>query len=294
MNPEKFASSERRLKLGFGTYGMKGVDIFEAASRLRRMGYGALEIAAAEGWPTAPDRLDASTRQRLRRHLEDLGFSPPVLLASLAPFKSGNALELERRSFDKICALARDLNFGSGAAIVTTTFGGEQPDWGTQRRYLRDRMLKWADAAAHWGVVLAVEPHIGGCFDRPEKARWLMEHSRHPALRLNFDFSHFHLQGLDLKSCLEMCAPFTVHLHIKDGFLRDGKPRFLLPGQGNLDLTAYMSAIAESGLTLPVTVEVSGMLWNDPAYDPWTAAERSFAALEHAQDLCRDIHSLTE
>jgi sugar phosphate isomerase/epimerase len=271
------------IKLGYGTYGMKGEDVFAAATRLRKIGYEALEIAVCPGWPTAPGNLDRATRRRLREHLHALGFAPPVLLASLAPLENGAALEAQRQEFEAVCALAADLNFGDAQPIVTSTIAGSQPEWNTQRRFIHDRLLKWADAALHHGVILAIEPHVGGCFDLPDKAHWLMEHTRHPSLRLNFDFSHFNLLGLDLQRCLELCAPFAVHHHIKDGALRDGKPNFVLPGEGALNLDNYMRAVEAAGLHMPVTVEVSAMVWRSPSYDPWAAAERTYAALDRAR-----------
>lgn len=42
------------IKLGYGTYGMKEVDPFEAVQGLKKIGYDAIEIAATKGWPTAP------------------------------------------------------------------------------------------------------------------------------------------------------------------------------------------------------------------------------------------------
>jgi sugar phosphate isomerase/epimerase len=44
--------------------------------------------------------------------------------------------------------------------------------------------------------MLAVEPHTGTAFDLPEKALWLMETLRHPAVRLNFDISHYAIRGI--------------------------------------------------------------------------------------------------
>ena len=37
------------LKLGYGTYGMHGLDVFEAVPRLRDIGYEAVEICVRDG-----------------------------------------------------------------------------------------------------------------------------------------------------------------------------------------------------------------------------------------------------
>jgi hypothetical protein len=65
------------MKLGYGTYAMPTVDIFEALPRLRDIGYEAIEINVGDNWPTAPDKLSTSDRNRIVSTLQDLNFPPP-------------------------------------------------------------------------------------------------------------------------------------------------------------------------------------------------------------------------
>ena len=53
------------MKLGYGTYGMKEVDPFEAVVGLKEIGFDAIEIAATKGWPTAPAVFGQGERKRL-------------------------------------------------------------------------------------------------------------------------------------------------------------------------------------------------------------------------------------
>ncbi len=72
----------------------------------------------------------------------------------------------------------------------------------------------------------------------------------------------------------------------QDGLRRrmvDGEVKFLLPGEGALDLSAYFLAMRKTGTKLPVTVEVSGMVWNSEDYDPWEAARACYEVLEKAR-----------
>jgi len=271
------------MKLGYSTYALQRLDIFDALPRIRSFGYDAIEIATGEDWPTAPRKLNAATRQDLSSHIADLGFPPPVLFASVPTCAPGDARQAVRNQLADVCRLARDLNPGPQPSVITTTVGGRRLDWDTDKQRMADDLLELADLAAGSDTILAVEPHVGGAFDTPEKAVWLMRQTDHKHLKLNFDHSHFTVLGMDLQHCVDQCLPFAAHIHIKDGTMTDGKVTFLLPGQGPLDLTAYMSALVRGGVTIPVTAEVSAMIWRRPDYDPWTAAASCYRALDQAR-----------
>ena len=82
-----------------------------------------------------------------------------------------------------------------------------------------------------------------GNFNTPEKAVWLMENTRHDHLKLNFDISHFVAQGIDMQRSIDLCVPYAVHTHIKDGYTEDGSVHYLLPGDGEMDLVDYMVSV---------------------------------------------------
>ena len=272
------------MKLGYSNYALKELDVFECLPRLREIGYEAVEIAVREGWSTAPDRLDREDRSRLARLLKDLSYPPPPLMAEFGGFIRGEEnrwAEVENR-FEAMCGLARDLNFGDGPAVVTSTLGHCPSPWEETKEAILKGALRMADLAAGYGVTLALEPHVGNELDTPKKAVWLMEAAGHDHLRLNFDMSHFWVQGFDLEECVDLCAPYAVHTHIKDGRMVDGRVQFLLPGEGSLDLASYFLALNRAGIDLPVTVEVSAMIWTREDYNPWTTAEGCYHALAKA------------
>ncbi|MDA0711500.1 MAG: sugar phosphate isomerase/epimerase [bacterium] len=271
------------MKLGYGTYGMPTVDIFDALPRLRDIGYQAVEINVGEEWPTAPRKLSAAKRTQLTHTIRDLEFPPPVLMCLLPICTLGEGREAALDKFDEACALARDLNFGDGPIPVVSTPGGIHGDWDERKNLLRDTLLMVADRSAKHNVILAVEPHAGQMLDTPQKVAWLMKQTQHEFLKVNFDISHFHVAGIDLKQSVDLCAPYTVSTHVKDGAMIEGKVRYQLPGEGSLDLVAYFKAIADAGISCPVTVEVTAQIWRQEGYDPWPAAVSSFQALDNAR-----------
>jgi inosose dehydratase len=272
------------VKLGAGTYAFRDVDVFQALPRLRRIGYEAIEILAGDGWPTAPARLNRDDRSRLSDAIQQQGFESPALMVLLPLCEEGRGQQVVDTEFRAVCQLARDLSFSNDPSVLSSPIGHQGPPWDSGRERIADRLLALADIAREHGVILAAEPHVGNPLDNPEKAVWLMEQTNHPALRLNFDISHFHVQGMDLRHCIQACLPYAAHIHVKDGYIdADGEVVFQLPGQGSLDLGAYFRILAEHDATIPVIAEVSAMIWRRPDYDPWAAAEQSFAALDAAR-----------
>src|SRR5437763_12227215 len=89
---------------------MPEVPIGEALPRLTEMGYEAVEICVAERWPTAPHKLSAADRGRLRDLIAGSGLELTGMLLFvnlLAP--AGDDLDGQLAAFRDACALARDL-----------------------------------------------------------------------------------------------------------------------------------------------------------------------------------------
>lgn len=269
-------------RLGYGTYGLQDQDVFQAIPRLAKIGYRALELTIADGWPTAPKQLTPDKRAALKSVIQSEGFTPPVLMDLLHPFAATDRAALQARLVEAF-QLVNDLHFASTRPpIYTTTLGDNLPDWETGRDRIVELTAWMADLAKQHGVVLALEPHVGGSFDRPEKAVWLMRALNHPNARLNLDVSHFLALGLDIDHALELLVPHAVFAHIKDVVEPSAKPRFVLPGQGAYDLAAYFQKLRTLGYDGAVTVEVSGQIWKAPGYQPWEAAQQCFDVLTRA------------
>ena len=207
------------IKLGAGTYAFRDVDVLEALPRVRRIGFEAIEILAGEGWPTAPARLNRDDRSRLSDAIQQQGFDSPALMALLPLCEEGGSQQAVDAEFRAVCQLARDLSFSDDPSVLSSPIGHQSPPWDSGRSRIADRLLALADTAQEHRVILAAEPHVGNPWTVPEKAVWLMEQTNHPALRLNFDMSHFHVQGMDLRHCIEACLPYAAHIHVKDGYI---------------------------------------------------------------------------
>lgn len=267
------------MKLAYSTYALQKTDPFEAIERIGAMGYEALELNVGDDWPTAPAKLDGDARQALRDAYQAAGFPSPVLMNLIGLCGLGEDVEQKSQALAQTCQLARDLSPDDGGLVVTTTLGAQNGDWETSRDRVVEAMEPYAAIADNHGVTLAIEAHVGQELDAPEKAVWLVEAVDRASVRLNFDHSHFHVLGMELERCVELCAPYSVHTHLKDGRMVDGRVQFLLPGDGDLDLEAYFRAVSGAGITVPITVEVSAQIWNRDNYDAWATAGRAYEAM---------------
>ncbi len=272
------------MKLYYSTYGMQKLDVFDALPRLHDMGYEGMEIAVTPGWPTDPTLFDTVARKKLAALFNELHFPTPPLMAMLSPCVTDAARTPMLAQFAATFDMARDLRVGDEIAVVTTTLGHPKPAWDTDRERIVPLVLEVADMAAERDVILAIEPHAGDDFETPEKAVWLMQQTNHEHLKLNFDYSHFWVEGMDLQHCIDLNLPYAVHNHIKDGYLdEEGGVRYLLPGAGKLDLIEYVKAVCAAGWDRYICPEVTGQIWKLDDYEPWVTAQFCYDKLDAAR-----------
>ena len=272
------------LKLGYSTYALKMVDPFDALRLIADVGYEALEICLSEGWPSSPLVFSPTQQDDLGSLAQNLGFASPILFGNIdvcSPEADRMAMfDLTKRKFE----MAHRLHFDDSPVLVTTTPGHSAPPWDSGRERIRDAFLILADMAAENDVVVAIEAHAGTDFETPEKAVWMMEQTRHPNLKLDLDISHFVVEGSEMVHSVELCAPHSAMVHIKDGGKVDGRIEFCLPGDGGIDITGFLSALRANGLEdLPVFAEVSVQQSREDDYDPRRVAEFCYNALNGAR-----------
>lgn len=271
------------MRISYCTWGMMTVDIEQAIPAVAGIGYHAIELAVTPRWPTDLDTLDAARRKRIRQLLDGhgLGLSAVAGHTSMAEIDAGaNATNLKR--LRDTLDLAAELARPGEPAIVASLIGGGVDDWEARKTLIAERVHSLGDYAASRGVILAVEPHSGTSFDTPDKALWLMAQVNHPAVRLNFDISHFDIIGIGIDDCVPQMAAWSVHTHVKDQRGRYPNHEFLTPGSGPFDFVHYLRAMHQAGFTGYIGMEVSVMVQRKPGYDPFVDAALGYYALRHA------------
>ena len=228
------------FKLGYSTYALGMVDPFEAVRKSREIGYEAIEICVKDEWPTFPARFNSSEQKKLADLCRELGFPSPIIFGNIdvcAPEDQTEAmLEDARAKF----VLAQNLHYDDTPILLTTTAGHQAMPWDAGgKEQTRDSFLRLADVAAEYDVIIAIEAHAGTDFETPEKAAWVIEQTQHPNLKLDLDISHFYVEGAEVVHSVEVCAPHSVMVHIKDGHKdEEGRVRYCLTGAGTIDIAS--------------------------------------------------------
>jgi hydroxypyruvate isomerase len=271
------------MLIGFGSYGLPETPIDVAIPRLAALGCESLELCVAERWPTASHKLLRAQRDEVRSAIADSGLTLSALMLFVNLLAPPEGLPEQEALFREACALARDLAPGRRLPIVTT-HGPLDASWEQGRDLLAERMTHFAAIAEAEGTLLALEAHVGALLDTPEKTAWLMERVHSATCGLNLDLSHFVVAGFPWQDSVRDLARYAFHTHVKDGFMEDGKVRFQLPGEGDLDYANYFRAMRDAGYEGAVSAEVSVQISGRPDYEPWRAAEFCLQTLRSARE----------
>lgn len=269
------------MTLGFSTYGMKGIPPEEAVRIVGQIGYDTIELAVRSGWGADPETLDAAPVGNLRSALERWELRPASLMEHLSIEKEAARHRQTLERLHRVAEFAHRLAPGNPPLIQTTLGGGK---WEDVKALYLDRLADWLEVGQAAKVVIAIKPHRFGAMNRPEHAVAIIsELGDSKWLRMLYDFSHYDLRGMTMEGTVKAAKVFMAAVAVKDVVLKDGKPRFLLPGEsGRLDYVKLLRLFRQSGYNGDVCCEVSGMVSGQKGYDPVQAAETCYANVARA------------
>lgn len=271
------AAPEENLTLGFSLYGMKTLKTGDALLRLSSIGYDSVEFCLNDGWDAAAGKLTAKRRRALKVLLAQFQLKLTALMVNLS--LAGDQ-KLNHEKLKQAAQIGHDLSPGAPPLIETVMGNGE---WAVVKNQFRDSLGEWAETAQAAKTLVCVKPHRFGAVNRPEHAVWLAEQIKSPWINLAYDYSHFAHRGMKLKDTLKAMIPHTRFIHVKDTVIKNGKPRFVLPGEsGLIDYRKLIWDAFELGYRGDINVEVSGQVWGQRGYDPIAAALKSYRNLAPA------------
>jgi sugar phosphate isomerase/epimerase len=139
---------------------------------------------------------------------------------------------------------------------------------------LTESLAPVLEHAERRGVVIGFEPEPGMVIDTLESFDQLRRRLPSDRLRLTLDVGHLHCQGeLPLSERIAAFGAAIVNVHIED--MRAGIHEHLMFGQGEIDFPPVIAALAATGYTGGLHVELSRH--SHAAVD---AARQAFAFLE--------------
>jgi sugar phosphate isomerase/epimerase len=299
------------VRIGFNTWSIARVPYQDFIPRLADIGYRAIAISVVPGYtiggeyvPNAADqeRLSGDDRRRIKRAFEERDLALPSLIGNQSlvhddPEQNEAALTRLRGSIDLCVELAPT---GAPTATLNTGTAGRSGELESKWAQVLDRLGALTGYAKERGVVICIEPHVGGAVDTLERAESLVRAINSPFCRLDFDVSHFEVQGVPSTESVPRLAPLAGAAEIKDQLVRprdaadvkwvagngsgestapDGQPlrfQFLLGGEGDFDLAGYLKLMQAHGFSEPISFEASVQCQARPGYDGLAEAERTY------------------
>jgi len=274
--------AQRSIGLGFSLYGMKSLSTAAALQALAKIGYDCIELPVMPDWPADSAKLNREARRELRGQLGERAIRLTALMENL-PLLGDEAQHLAHLDRLKRAAeLAHDLERDKHFPLIETILGGKPGEFEVVKERLAERLGDWASILANSQIKLAIKAHVGNATQRPEQLVWLLDRVASPWLHAAYDYSHFQLQGLDMKETMNALLPRSTFMHVKDAEQAQGKRGFLLPGEGNTDYFSMFRQLAQSTYGGDVVVEVSSQVSNRPGYDSLAAASKCYNHLAGA------------
>lgn len=262
------------IKLEIGNYGMQSLPVERALSLIREIGYDGAELCLMKDWPSEPRLLDSEARRRIR----EFGLPIPSLIENFNTMAPDSDLKQIPDRIRAAAELAHDLS-STAPPLLQTVLGGKAGDWERIRETMASRVAGWARIAGENGIRLAVKAHAMNACDTPDKLVWLLDKVNLPSLTAIYDYGHFQVAGLSIEESMDALLPRSAFITVKDSKMVNGKPQFLLPGDGTIDYQRYFRKVKALGWHGWVLVEVTRQLQTLPGFSPAIAARRSYEHL---------------
>ena len=254
------------MRFGYNTNGFAHHRLDDALTLLAELGYRSIALTLDY---RALDPYDADTARQLppiRDRLRKLGLAVVVetgarflldprrkhqpTLLSADPAERERRLDFLRRAVDIAAELeAEAVSFWSGTATEATSAE-------ISMDLLVDGCRRLCEHAARRNIRLAFEPEPGMFVDT--MTRWAELHRRvgHPLFGLTIDIGHLHCLGeTPIATHLHRWREWLWNVHIED--MRYGVHDHLMFGEGEIDFSEVLSALADIGYTGGVHVELS-------------------------------------
>jgi sugar phosphate isomerase/epimerase len=306
------------MRIGYNTWSMATVPYQTFIPGLSEVGFRAIAISVVPGYTiggkyvenaAALDRLTREDRAAIKRAFEEGDLELPSVIGNQSLVEEDaqrNALAMQRLR-DSIDLCVELCPNGQSVPTLNTGIAGHTGELEQKREMVLERLGALAIHAQQRGVMVCIEPHVGGAVDTLERAEYIVEAVNNPALRLDFDVSHFEVVGVPTEDSVPRLMPLAAAAEIKDQQFRycadgerpqgwlvegngvggavapNGRPvefQFLLGGEGTFDLPKYLKLVQAQGFTKPIAFEASVQCQARPGYDALKEARGIFAWMQ--------------
>ena len=224
------------MKIMARTQPLSQYPILDCLQIIRNLGFDGVEICL-ENPDLAPDILDAGLIDAVRQQVATLGLHPHSVSYHKNYIHDDLELERTKRAIALTPAFGTDLFVFAG----TRKRAGDEAEW--RLKVARTREL--AAVAEECDVTLAAEFEPGFIVGSTSELLRLFEEVDSPSLAANLDLGHVFLRDPDPIAAIRQVGSKVVHCHIEN--MAKGVHDHLLPQEGDMDLAAYLGALADVG-----------------------------------------------
>ncbi len=270
------------MKLGLSNWGMPKIGFDDFVRFAARTGYCGIELTVLPNWSTRLSTLTPGVVSSCRGLLAELDLDLPAIAAH-SPLLSDSRVRVTDSELRLRRAIDLALEFDPiDPPAINTTVGGAPGDWENDRAKVLDRLGPLVEYARAAKVAIALEPHVGSTLHTPQQAVWVLGELGTEGLGVNFDYSHFLAQGIAVAEAVNQLAPHTLHTHLKGVAGRWPDHKFLVPGEDDYDYAGELALMDAAGYCGYQTLEVSFMVQDRPAYDPFESARLGYQTIAAA------------
>jgi sugar phosphate isomerase/epimerase len=236
------------MKLGFYTYSYIDrlkMEIEPVLESIAVAGFDGIDVSATWGDDLDPALMPASARKRYVQTANRLNLEIEAVVTHLGIVQA--LRENQPINLHGAVDVARDL----GARLVLVHVGFADfimADTGKVWRQVVEYLQSAASYAETHNVVIAIDG-IWSSFltHSPQLIVQLLEDVNSPAFRHNFDPCYLELAGHNVEQAATLLGSHSVHAHIKDYTGQYPDFQHCIAGEGLLDHTSYVRALAQSG-----------------------------------------------
>jgi sugar phosphate isomerase/epimerase/mannose-6-phosphate isomerase-like protein (cupin superfamily) len=262
------SQEQSKTKIGYRTQAYARMDFGQALSDLKSRGYGGVEFCLDSPPATGPGLAARRYAEMIRQ----------AGLEVYSVSHHGNFVTDDRffEELKRLIPFARAM----GTQIFVISSGPiDRQNRPAQRPVVEKRLTELAKVAKEAGVILALEPEPNLAVESTREMMQLIWKIGLPSLRINLDIGHAFLTDGDLVKSIREAAKLIVHTHIDD--MAGGVHKHLVPGTGEIDLPAVMTALLEVGYEGPLVVDLFNL-------DPKEAATPAMNEIKRACGIAQE------
>lgn len=251
------------MQIGFHSVGLHRRPFNEVCRRAREAGYAAIEVNA-ERLPWAEPHVTPSTpRSTIEEYVEQCRRSQLSVSSICAHVPLVHVQAEHRRSAIAYVEGCIDLAPTFNTSVVHVLSGPPHDELTQAENWTSfcEAMSSLAGYAQERGIRLAVEAIVGHvCADLGHLQQLSAEIKGLP-IYVNFDPSHFIVQGIDPARVIEQVGDRIVHVHMKDGKGRFSQYAFPPLGEGEIDFVDLIRRLRTTGYRGVLSVEYEAQVF---------------------------------